>query len=58
MTNADASSVMAPSAKPKPGPKHPAGDNEQEEDRLDAGGAGAEHSQTDAYGGEYAEQGH
>ena len=40
VSSADANSDVQPSTKPKPGPEHPAGEDQQEEHRLDPGDAG------------------
>ena len=40
---------------PETGPEHPAGEDEQEEHRLDAGGAGAERAQRGVHRGQHAE---
>ena len=55
VSSAEANSEVEPSTKPKPGSEHPAGQHEQEEDRLDAGGAGAERPQRGVDRGQHAE---
>ena len=52
---AEANSVVDPSTKPKAGPYDAAAEHEEEEDELDAAGAGAEGSQHRPDGGEHAE---
>ena len=55
--SAEMKRVKPPSTKPKRGPVDPAGQDEQEEDRLEAGHARARDAQRGAAGGQDAEQG-